>query len=606
MTVCVCFKFLAPCTLNNQKGDNTMNPYKKIPYGISSYKTIRQENYYYVDKTRYIPQIEETGKFLFLIRPRRFGKSSLLTVLESYYDINRKDEHDFFFNGTFIKNHPTSEKNAHLILKFNFSQVSPDPKEVESSFQEHTETCFFFFGEKYRQFLENAYFSMMEKKTSPHGKLEFLLRYVGSRNLKVYVLIDEYDNFTNTVLATAGQEKYYEITHGAGFFRFFFNVLKGAADQVDSGISRIFITGVSPVTMDDVTSGFNIGRNISLLPEFNGLLGFTKQDVSELLKYYDLSASESDNIMRLMEEWYDNYRFSDTAEAALFNTDMVLYFMCHFLRSRRPPDNMIDQNVRIDYGKLRHLIVLDRKLNGNFSYLSEIIKNYGTGAVKIVESFPVERLYKPSNFISLLFYFGLLSYTESGELRIPNRTVKKLMYEYIREGYEDTDVFNPDLLRFAGLIRSMAYKGEWEPVFCFLAGEVEKQTSVRDYLSGEKVVQTFLLAYLNVTDYYITRSEEETGKGFADLYLEPFLSKYPDIGYAYLIEVKYMTRCEFSEEKMKEQLESAEIQLRKYAADTGTVRRSGGTALKRIALIFSGWELKAAQEFGQVRKSKCL
>jgi len=573
-----------------------MKPYKKIPYGISSYKTIRQKNYYYVDKTRYIPQFEETGNFLFLIRPRRFGKSSLLTVLESYYDIVRKDEYGFLFDGTFIKDHPTPEKNSHLILKFNFSQVSPDPDEVESSFHGHARNCFFFFGKKYREFLDDDYFKMMEEHQKAHQKLEFLLNYLGSKGLKVYVLIDEYDNFTNTVLSTAGKEKYHELTQGSGFFRFFFNILKGAGDQVDSGISRMFITGVSPVTMDDVTSGFNIGSSISLLPEFNELLGFTKKDINELLNYYALTAAESDKVIRLMEEWYDNYRFSHRAETALFNTDMVLYFMCHFLRSRRPPDNMIDQNVRIDYGKLRHLIVLDRKLNGNFRCLSEIIGTEGTGNERIAESFPVERLYKQSNFISLLFYFGLLSYTESGELRIPNRTVKQLMYEYIREGYEDTDVFNPNLMLFASLIRDMAYKGQWEPVFRFLAHEVEKQTSVRDYLSGEKVIQTFLLAYLNVSDYFITRSEAEMGKGFADLYLEPFLSKYPDVNYAYLIEVKYMTRSEFSEEKMKELLDEAKLQLIKYSSDEGIIRRTGGAALKSLVLVFSGWELKASEE----------
>jgi len=574
-----------------------MTSYKKIPYGISSYKTIRQENYYYVDKTRYIPQFEETGKFLFLIRPRRFGKSSLLTVLESYYDISRKDEFDFFFNGTFIKEHPTPEKNAHLILKFNFSQVNPDPEKIESSFHGHTENCFFFFGEKYREFLDDKYFTMMEIHHEPHQKLEFLLNYVGSKGLKVYVLIDEYDNFTNTVLARYGQEKYHEITHGAGFFRFFFSILKGSGDQVDSGISRMFITGVSPVTMDDVTSGFNIGRSISLLPEFNGVLGFTKQDVSQLLKYYDLSPSESDSVMQLMEEWYDSYRFSNRAETTLFNTDMVLYFMAHFLRSRRPPDNMIDQNVRIDYGKLRHLIVLDRKLNGNFSHLSEIIRTHGTDKGPVVESFPVEYLKYPENFISLLFYFGLLSYNVSDRLSIPNQTVKQLMYSYLRDGYRDVDVFSLDILLFANLIRDMAYKGQWEPVFRFLAEEVKKQTSVRDYLNGEKVVQTFLLAYLNVTDYYITRSEEEMGKGFADLYLEPFHSKYPDVKYTYLIELKYMTRGEFTEEKMKQQLADAKSQLMKYAGDERVVKRSRGADLKCLALVFSGWELKAAEEY---------
>ncbi|MDM8523507.1 PD-(D/E)XK nuclease domain-containing protein [Desulfococcaceae bacterium HSG8] len=171
------------------------------------------------------------------------------------------------------------------------------------------------------------------------------------------------------------------------------------------------------------------------------------------------------------------------------------------------------------------------------------------------------------------------------------------MYEYLREGYEDTDVFNLDFWRLGELIRDMAYEEKWEPVFRFLADEVRKQTSVRDYLSGEKVIQTFLLAYLNVTDYYIIRSEEEMGKGFADLYLEPFNSKYPDLKYAYLIELKYSSRGGFSEEKMKEQLTEAGRQLARYADDERVVRRSNGTTLKCISLVFSGWELKAAEEY---------
>jgi len=577
-----------------------MDNYKKIPYGISSYKTIRQQNCYYVDKSRYIPELEDAGDFLFLIRPRRFGKSSLLTVLECYYDITRKEEFNFLFQETHIADQPTQEKNAYLILKFNFSQVSPEPEKVEASFQEHTNTSFFFFGEKYRELLDDRYFTMMETKQSAHGKLEFLLQYVALKGLKVYILIDEYDNFANTMLTTSGQNKYHELTQGAGFFRHFFNVLKGAVDQTDSGISRMFITGVSPVTMDDVTSGFNIGRNISLNPAFNELLGFTEQDVINILEYYSNNSGsfpEQEKLLSIMKEWYDHYRFSEDTDETLFNTDMVLYFMKSLSESGKYPRNMIDQNVRIDYGKLRHLIVLDQRLNGNFGYLADIIKTDGVSAVQVVESFPVERLMKSSNFISLLFYFGLLSYTETDELQIPNRTVKKLMYSYLIEGYEDVNVFSVDLWHFANLIRNMAYKGEWKPVFQFLADEVKKQTSIRDYLTGEKVIQTFLLTYLNVTDYYITRTEEEIGKGFADIYMEPFSAKYPDVRHSYLIELKYLARSDFLEDKQQALLADAENQLRKYSSDERIIKRSQGTSLKCLALVFCGWEMKAAVEF---------
>ena len=576
-----------------------MDDHKKIPYGISSYKTIKQENYYYVDKTQYIPKLEETGKFLFLIRPRRFGKSSLLTVLECYYDMARKEEFDFLFQGTHIADHPTPEKNSHLILKFNFSQVNPDPDKIEASFHEHANTCFFFFSEKYRELLDDRYFILMEKKTSAHGKLEFLLRYIASKGLKAYVLIDEYDNFTNTILATAGQERYHELTHGAGFFRFFFNVLKGAVDQADTGISRMFITGVSPVTMDDVTSGFNIGRNISLHPAFNELLGFTEQNVIEILEYYrdnGMVLPDIDGTLKLMRDWYDGYRFSSEVAMTLFNNDMVFYFVQNLLELKKYPKNLIDQNVKIDYGKLRHLVIINKRLNGNFSRLEEIMETGGITS-EIVESFPVENLTKSENFISLLFYFGLLSYTKTGELRIPNQTVKKLMYGYLRGGYEDVNVFSVDLWRFANLIRSMAYNGEWKPVFQFLADEVKKQTSIRDYLAGEKVVQTFLLAYLNVTDYYVSRTEEEMGKGFADICLEPFSAKYPDVNYGYLIELKYLARTDFSEDKQHAALADAKKQLKQYAADERLIKRNQGAGLKCLALVFCGWEMKAAEEY---------
>lgn len=573
-----------------------MKALKKIPYGISSYKTIKHENYYYVDKTAYIPLLEEMGKFLFLIRPRRFGKSSLLTLLECYYDIARQAESNDLFQGTQIANHPTPEKNTYLILKFNFSQVSPNPENVATSFQEHANTSFFFFREKYREFLDERGLSMMEKIESPHGKLEFLLRLVASKGLKVYILIDEYDNFANTILTTAGRDAYHELTHGSGFLRFFFNVLKGSVDQADSGVSRMFITGVSPITMDDVTSGFNIGQNISLLPEFNTLLGFTETDMLELLRYYHLPSTPWDEIFCLLTEWCGQYRFSAKADATLYNPDMAFYYIKHFIKTLKPPDYMIDQNVKVDYGKLRHLMVLDQRLNGNFSYLNEITQSGGTTAVQIAESFPLERLMKPSNFISLLFYFGLLSYTKSGDLQTPNRTVKLLLYGYIRDGYEDVNVFNVDFWRFANLIQKMAYNGQWLPVFEFLANEVHKQTSVRDYLTGEKVIQTFLLAYLNITDYYITRTEDEMGKGFADIYMEPFTAKYPEVRYGYLIELKYIARNDDSENKQRMALADAKKQLEQYAGDQRVAQLRKKTALKCLALIFCGWELKTAVE----------
>lgn len=562
---------------------------KKIPYGLASYKRIREEDCYFIDKTAYIPQLEQAGDFLFFIRPRRFGKSSLLSLLDCYYDCHRADEFDFFFKGTYIHDHPTAEKNAHLIMKFDFSKVSPIPEMVEQSFEGYCWKVLFFFYDRYKAILGDALPGLLENLPEAYQKLEFTLSYVGSLGHRVYVLIDEYDNFANTILSTYGQTAYQQLTHGGGFFRLFFNVLKGAAGETDTGVARLFITGVSPLTMDDVTSGFNIGKNISLDPALNNLVGFTQQDLQNILNHYQVDTA---SLIPLLQTWYNNYRFSMKATESVYNTDMVLYFVDRYLQDNHPPDNMLDQNIRIDYGKLRHLMVLDRRLNGNFSRLLEIVQQGQTEINRVADTFPVERLTKPSNFVSLLFYFGLLSYTPEGRLQIPNETVKQLMYSYIRDGYEDVDVFNVDLWHLAGLTRGMAYDGAWQAVFRFLAEEVEKQTAIRDYLTGEKVIQTFLLAYLNVTDYYLTHSEEEMGKGFADLYLEPFLAKHGDLQYGYLFELKYISRSEWSEAKLKEQVAEAKSQLAEYAQDDRLTKRSMGYQLIQGVLVFCGWELK--------------
>lgn len=575
---------------------------KKIPYGIADFKVIQDEGYYYVDKTMYIPLFEKAGKFLFFIRPRRFGKTLMLNVLESYYDRAWESEFDALFKDTYIRTHPTEEKHKYLVLKFNFSQIHSDPEQVESSFNSHVKTQMFFFGKRYRDLLDNDYFMMMDQYHNAYDRLEFLLKYVGFIGQKAYIMIDEYDNFTNTMLSLHGQEQYHAVTHGSGFFRYFFNLLKGGTSDTGSGLGRLFITGVSPVTMDDVTSGFNIGQHISLESDMQSVLGLTRQDVHELLSSYRLSEttgmSESE-LFNLLQEWGDHYLFSKDASEPLFNTDIVLYLLNNLINKGRFPEDMIDQNIKVDYGKLRHLVVLDKQLNGNFQQLAKIIEQEEVQAL-VNKSLPVEGLIKSQNFISLLFYFGLLSYAREQDkqelLKIPNRTVKNLLYGYLRESYEDANIFRIDVWRLTNLIRNMAYKGEWEAVFRFLANEIERQTRVRDYLTGEKVIQTFLLAYLNVADYYTTRSEEEMGKGYADLYLEPFFVKYPEIEYAYLIEIKYLTRKEWSEKRQEEERSEASRQLRQYSQDDRIKKRRKTSVLKCLTLIFRGWELTLAEE----------
>ncbi len=317
------------------------------------------------------------------------------------------------------------------MLRFDFSMVNDKLETLEREF----ETCCLIelrgALERYPDLFPEAALQRIVSPPSIATKLAELFRYASSHDIPLYVLIDEYDNFANTVLAHHGAEAYEDFTHGGGFYRNFFATLKGGTARSGGGIDRLFITGVSPVTMDDVTSGFNIGTNISLEPDFNEMVGFTEAEVRRLVETYrdhGVFDQDVDEAMALMGEWYDGYRFSEDADTDLHNTDMVLYYLKHSIPNRRVPRYLIDTNVRIDYGKLRHLLVVGRQLNGNFDLLQELIGEGRKDLPRIQPSFPLQRLTDRQNFLSLLHYFGLLSIREvvhgMPRLAIPNQTVK--------------------------------------------------------------------------------------------------------------------------------------------------------------------------------------
>lgn len=435
------------------------------------------------------------------------------------------------------------------------------------------------FCSKYLDFLTPELVQKIENETTLFEKLNRLFILSEQREFKLYILIDEYDNFTNTILSSEGQKNYHELTHGAGQFKHFFKLMKGASSLSIKGGVRLFMTGVSPVTLDDVTSGANHIKNISLWNKFHELLGFSQIEVDTMLDYYEvdqLVKEEKTRILQLMKEWYNHYRFSEEASGHLYNTDMVLYFVDYTIQNYKIPKFLIDRNVRIDYQKLKNLILLDQKLNGNFSLLKKVMEDGGIQG-NIVESFPIEEITERENFQSLLYYFGLLTYGQEQRhrtyLAIPNRAVYSLIYGYIRDAWKDTDSFRVTPYTLSELLGDMAYDGKWQAFFAFLADQLREQTSMHDYLHSEKVIQGFLLAYLNISDYFLTYSEFEANKGRADFYLAPFQVKYPVLQNGYLIELKYFKRSEGKKEKerekkIKELLEEAKIQLKQYEQDS--------------------------------------
>ncbi|MGD2091202.1 MAG: AAA family ATPase [Candidatus Aminicenantes bacterium] len=592
-------------------------PVKRIPYGISDYGLIRRDNHYYVDKTPYLKTIKEAGQYLFFIRPRRFGKTLFLTLMEAYFDIFYRERFQELFKGTWIYENPTDERGKYLVLTLNFSAVDPDPDKMESAFLNHVQNNAVNFIQKYNDYLSanprKDYFAQKtEESQSASEILSSLLSLCKGAQQRLYVMIDEYDNFANTLLSTAGRKVYQKLTHGPGFFRSFFNVLKSGTGTMDAPVTRSFITGVSPITMDDVTSGFNIGKNVSLDHDFNRMLGFTRDDVIEMIDYYrskGLIKHPTDYLLAVITQWYGNYLFSEDDNVRLFNSDMILYFIDNYLTRKKLPEDLIDRNVRIDYGKLRHLIIVDRDQtgkarkpvpNGNFDKLNKIIEAGGTSS-KIEKGFPLEKLVDEKNFKSLLFYLGLLTIKgpEKNKLRleIPNETVQRLYYDYIEEAYNETGIFSLDLSKYSDLMTDMAYDGKWELLFEYLTGRMSKNISLRDLITGEKSIQAFLNVYLGLSDLYIIHSEKELNKGYADIVLEPFLARYEGIKYSYLLEIKYIPKTKGKSQKELEknirQLRvEAEDQLKRYGGDERLKKTIGQTTVVKLVLIFCGSELE--------------
>ena len=582
--------------------------YPRIPYGEADIRRIRLKGWLYVDKTRFLRRLEEES-YVFLIRPRRFGKSLWVSVLENYYDRTRADEWHAVFDGTDIGRQPTDDRSRYAVLRFNFSAFDDTLETLRERFETYCLIEIRAALERNADLFPEAAIRRILAHPAVDGRLRELFRYAGDHGIPLYCLIDEYDNFANTVLAHHGRAAYESFTHGGGFYRNFFATLKAGAGESGGGLERLFITGVSPITMDDVTSGFNIGKNVSPRPEFNDLLGFTEEEVRGLLALYrDRGAFDQDvdAALEVMHEWYDGYRFAKGARGDLYNTDMVLYYMSESVPNKPMPDDPIDVNVRIDYGKLRHLLVTGReagaRLNGNFDLLRNVA---GTGGAEadVNLSFPLEGLVEPENFLSLLYYFGLLSIRGSANgatrLGIPNQTVRRLLYGYLRDGYRDVGVFSVSHYRFSNLVRHMAYRGAWRPALEYLAEAIETQTGIRDYLDGEKVVQAFLAAYFGIVGHFLIHSERELGKGYADLHLEPFLARYPDMRYGYVIEIKYLKRGEEANAAAVEsRLEDARTQLRGYLADARLRLQSPAVRHVGLAVVFHGWELAACDAVG--------
>lgn len=582
---------------------------KLVPYGVADFATVIEQNLYYVDKTMFIPELEKQPRNLFFIRPRRFGKSIFLSMLYSYYDCAQSHKFQSLFGNLWIGKHPTSLQGKYQVLFLDFSQITGNIDKLETKFNSYLSINLDAFVRQYSEYYQAEMEEILAQEDFEE-KMELIFKAAKAHQYHLYLIIDEYDNFTNVILNERGEKVYHAITHADGFYRDVFKKFKG-------NFERIFMMGVSPVTLDDVTSGFNIGWNISIKPEFDEMLGFSTTDVVEMFTYYKEHGSipadsDIDAIVNDMKPWYDNYCFAKQAlkkKTRMFNCDMVLYYLRNYMDAGCPPEEMIDPNTRTDYGKMKKLLQFD-KLDGERKGIIRKIAEEELIVTQLYESFSAYQIPKAEIFPSLLFYYGMLTIkgTRGSKLilGIPNNNVRKQYYGYLEEEYQAKAYV--DVNQLTDYYYDMAYDGKWEEGLRFMADAYAKVSSVRDGIEAERNLQGFFMAYLNLNDYYITAPELELNHGYCDFFLLPDLTHYAS-QHSYILELKVLSKKDFSAivegeftedgkpmTKAEKQWREALDQIHRYAEAPRVEALRQGTKLHLIIMQFEGWELKRMEE----------
>ena len=579
-----------------------MNGEMKIPYGLSDFKRLRSEGYYFVDKSMYIRTLELCGSFLFFVRPRRFGKSLFLNMLSCYYDLAEKDNFDALFGDLDIGKNPTENRNRYQVLTLDFSQVNIcEGKTLQERFDNYMKVYLQVFllkydadyGEEFRRELPDA---------SGMSLFSAIVGYAKHKGYHLYLMLDEYDNFTNTMLRAEANGEYRGITHGQGFYREWFKAFKGNFD-------RIFMTGVSPVTMDDLTSGFNIASNISQDELCNAMIGFSEKEVLEL--YTDFkgvgryTGGEPADWVKSIKPWYDGYCFSKSkiGTECVFNSDMVLYHLSALVKTGTSPENMVDVNIKTDYDKLQTIADIQHRLTGGGEGVlpvTEEIASTGQIAFDLVESFPADKIPEAENFRSLFHYYGILSMAgrEMGKtvFKVPNLCVKRQLFKYLRDAYQRERA--PNWIELSDLASRFAYKGEWEPYLKRLAEDFAGTTPVRGGIQGEIRIQGYMQCEFGHLNFYVARPEMELSCGFCDFALFPERCHYGDVQDSYLIELKFSAK-DASEAELAAKYQEALDQLARYRADRSVPTLARGTTLHQIVFQFKGSELVRLEQIAE-------
>ena len=571
----------------------------RIPYNIQDFRRVRDEGLYYIDKTAYIERLESiTDRFLFFVRPRRFGKSLFIDMLSRYYDINEKDNFGKWFGDLYIGEHPTELANSYQVMKLDFSHVMKETgATLEEKFNSYLRPIFHSFIRRYLPYYSDCGLEkFLDDFSEPAGMIfNAIVEAASRKGYKLYLFIDEYDNFTNDLVAGEGKQTYLEITHRTGFYRNWFKAFKGT-------FHRIFMTGVSPVTLDDLTSGFSIATNITQKRQFNAMIGFTKEETRKLYEdFHGVGKFQSDVAEHIdtVRRYYDGYCFaSDEVENDhVFNSEMVFYYLKSLVDEGTPPEDLVDRGIRTEFGKLRVLLRAQRVAEESEGLLplTEELASKGEVTFDLKDGFQLERLAEAQNFKSLYFYYGIVTKARfhRGHLmfKVPNECVRLQIFEHMRAEYERLPAA-VDLTEFTDKFDGFAWDGDWKGLFLYLARKFRENSSVRDADQLEAHVNSFIRAYLMMRSVYVVKPELETNLGYADyvFFPDPSLSDGNRPERSLVMELK-SSKADASDAEIARKHDEAVAQLMKYSRDMKLPRLAAGTPVTYLCYEFKGFDL---------------
>jgi Predicted AAA-ATPase/PD-(D/E)XK nuclease superfamily len=569
----------------------------KIPYGQSNFQRVIKEDFFYQDRTMFIRQLEDdTSGLVFYLRPRRFGKSLFVSMLDYYYGIEHKEQFEQLFGKLAIGKKPTLKANSYLVLSFEFSRILTDTSQnIFEGFLNNVKEGVSNFLKKYTIFFNEKQKTIILGQTSPHEVLKKLFEeytQIGDKAIPypIYILIDEYDHFANELISF-NFNAFKESVSQNGFVRKFYETIKTATR--DGSVQRFFITGVSPITVDSLTSGFNISTNISLEPHFHNMMGFEEKEVVKILQKIRVKKADLDNVLSDLRNWYDGYLFNSKATKHLYNPDMVLYFVQYYQQYKSHPDNLLDPNIASDYSKIRNIFKIQNREEENLKAL-EILTESGNITAQLTTQYSFEKVFSQDDMVSLLFYMGFLT-IEKADLgglvfKFPNFVIKRLYADYfvsVLQRFADLPIDNS---KMNASIRLMANTGNLQPFFDQVS-EILKRLSNRDaFHFNELTLKAIFISCLHQQQFYYVHSEYETGKGYADVFLEAIRGYDPQFQMAF--ELKYLKKGGKNEADKKIEdadiqklLDKAETQLTDYMVSKKFIARKG---LKGIVVICHG------------------